>query len=106
MNEERERILRMVREGIISKEEGDELLAALEESIEGEDKVSREDEPVEQPPPVTEVKPPVIHEVPHSRSVGVMIAGCLLILLSLAWLFGGRWGLVLQTDSCETGALV
>lgn len=30
MSEERERILRMVREGKISAEEGDELLAALD----------------------------------------------------------------------------
>ena len=97
MNEEKERILRMVREGKISKEEGDELLSALEESIEGEDKVSREEKPAEQPAPVTELKSPVVQDIPPPRSVGVMIAGCLLILLSLAWLFGEPWGFVLQS---------
>ena len=96
MNEERERILRMVREGKISKEEGDELLAALAQSTEEEAEVPCEEKPVAKPPPTTEPKPAVAQEVPPSRSVGVMIAGFLLIFMSLAWLFGGTWGLVFR----------
>lgn len=93
MTEEKERILRMVREGKISKEEGDELLSALEEISEEGAVISKEKELEEKPSPPTG-QPQVAREIPPSRSVGVMIAGCLLLLLSLGWLFGGPWGLV------------
>ena len=96
MSEERKRILRMVREGKISKEEGDELLAALEQSTEEKAEAPREEKAAEKPPPTPEPKPVAIQETPPSRSTGVMIAGFLLIFMSLAWLLGGTWGIVLR----------
>ena len=86
MSDERERILRMVREGKITAEEGDELLAALEEGGENDAEVPREEKADIRPPTPTQPEPPLKFEIPPSRSVGVMIAGFVLILLSLAWL--------------------
>jgi len=89
MSEERERILRMVREGKISAEEGDELLAALEEGAEEKAEAPQHEEPKERHPAPPPEQRALKKEIPPSRSVGVMVAAFALIFLSLAWLLGG-----------------
>lgn len=86
MSDERERIVRMVREGKITAEEGDELLAALEEGNGKDTEIPREERADVRPPTPKQSEPPLKSEIPPSRSVGVMIAGFVLILLCLAWL--------------------
>ena len=84
MNDERDRILRMVRESKISKEEGDELLAALEASSESKAETARpEPSDVTQEKAVKETSSTPQQASP-SRSVGVIVAAFVLIFLCLA----------------------
>jgi hypothetical protein len=84
MSTERERILRMIQEGIISKEEGDELLAALGGDVDGEPEAipKGEAEPPIGPPP--RQAPHVTQKKSPAHSTGVMVAGFVLLFLCFA----------------------
>jgi hypothetical protein len=84
MSTERDRILRMVREGKISKEEGDVLLAALEDTAKtetGESTEQRVAPPAGRP---SQGSPQAKRTGSPERSTGVMIGGFILLFLFFA----------------------